>query len=132
MKRKKTQKQKLKEKADQIFSEYIRLKYSDWRGYCECYTCGKTAHYKDGMQNGHFISRSSSTLRYSEDNCRTQCYACNCIKNGNYIVYTLKMIEEVGIEKVEELRELGKELHQFTEKELQEIVDKYMQKIKDL
>lgn len=42
------------------------------------------------------------------------------------------MIEEVGIEKVEELRELGKELHQFTEKELQEIVDKYMQKIKDL
>lgn len=57
---------------------------------------------------------------------------CNVFKNGNYIVYTLKMIEEVGIEAVEELRRLGKETHQFTEKELQEIVDKYTQKIKDL
>lgn len=132
MKRKKTQKQKLKDRADQVFSEYIRLKYSDWRGYCGCYTCDKIAHYKDGMQNGHFISRGSSTLRYSEENCRVQCYVCNCIKNGNYITYTIRLIEEVGIEKVEELREMGKELHQFTETELQEIIDKYTQKIKDL
>lgn len=84
------------------------------------------------MQNGHFISRGSSTLRYSEENCRVQCYVCNCIKNGNYITYTIRLIEEVGIEKVEELREMGKELHQFTETELQEIIDKYTQKIKDL
>lgn len=129
---KKTEKQKLKQKADAVFSEYIRLKYSDWKEYCECYTCGKTANYKDGMQNGHFISRSSSTLRYSEQNCRVQCSGCNIFKHGNYIVYTLKMIREIGEHGVEQLRIDGRIEHQFTEKELQGIIDKYTQKIKEL
>lgn len=84
------------------------------------------------MQNGHFISRSSSTLRYSEENCRPQCIGCNVFKHGNYIEYTMRMIQEIGEDGVEKLKSDGKELHQFTEKELQEIVDKYTQKIKEL
>lgn len=129
---KKTEKQKLKNKADQIFSEYIRLKYADWREFVACYTCGKCAHYKDGMQNGHFISRGSNTLRFSEDNCRPQCVGCNVFKNGNYIEFTRRMIDEVGIEKVDELRRLGKETKQFTEQDLKDIIETYTEKIKNL
>ena len=126
---KKTQKQKNKEEADKWFSLYIRLSNADWRGYVQCYTCQKIAHYKDGMQNGHFISRASSTLRFSEDNCRNQCYRCNIKLKGNYIKYTMRLIKENGKRYVEKLIEKGKETHQFTEKELEEIAKKYKEKV---
>lgn len=128
--KKRTEKQKLKDRADQIFSEYIRLKYADWKEFVACYTCGKESHYKDGMQNGHFISRGSNVLRFSEDNCRPQCVGCNVFKNGNYIEFTRRMIDEVGIEKVDELRRLGKTTRQLTEKDLQKIIDEYSEKLK--
>lgn len=117
--------QKLKEKADKTFSLYIRKKYADWKDFVTCYTCGKVAHYKEGMQNGHFISRASNKLRYDERNCRVQCYGCNVCKNGNYIEYMRRMIKEVGLKEVDKLRKEGKETRRFTEKELQEIIDKY-------
>jgi len=125
----KTKKQ-LKKDADDIFSLYIRLKYADWREYVVCYTCNKVAHYKDGMQCGHFVSRGNNTLRYSEDNARVQCVGCNVFKKGNYIEYTMRLIKEKGIEFVEGLRKKGKETHQFTEKELMGIINKYKKKIK--
>ncbi len=133
MSRKKTPKQKLKDEADTAFSEYIRLKYADWRGYVACYTCGKTHFWaKDGMQNGHFVSRGSNTLRFSERNCRPQCVGCNVFKKGNYIEYTMRIIEEVGLDEVEELRKIGKEIKQFTEQELLEIRDDYRRKVAEL
>ena len=115
----------LKKIADDVFSLYIRKKYADWRDYVVCYTCGKIAHYKDGMQCGHFVSRGNNSLRYSEDNCRVQCVGCNMFKKGNYIEYTLRLLEEKGQEFVEELRKKGKETHQFTYKELEEIINRY-------
>lgn len=63
---------KLKKKADTLFSQYIRLKNSDWRGYCQCYTCGKIDHYKK-MQCGHYEKRGNNATRYDEENCRVQC-----------------------------------------------------------
>lgn len=131
MKNKKTNKQKLKDEADKYFSLYIRLKSCDWRGYVQCYTCDKIDHYKR-MQCGHFVSRSSNLLRMDERNCRVQCPGCNVFKNGNYIEYTLRLIKEKGKKFVEKLREEGKQNHQFTEEELQEIVDKYKSKVKKL
>lgn len=126
---KKTQKQKNKEEADKWFSLYIRLSNADWRGYVQCYTCPKIAHYKDGMQNGHFVSRSASTLRFSEDNCRVQCFRCNIKKKGNYIRYTMRLIKENGKAWVTKLIAKGEETHQFTEKELEEIAKKYKEKV---
>lgn len=126
---KKTQKQKNKEEADKWFSLYIRLSNADWRGYVQCYTCTKIAHYKDYMPNGHFISRKSSTLRFSEDNCKVQCYACNVMLKGNYIKYTMRLIKEHGKRFVERLIEKGKETHQFTEEELLDIAYKYKTKV---
>lgn len=129
-KQKKTKKQKLKDAADEVFSEYIRLKYADWRGYVACFTCDKVLFWKkDGMQNGHFISRGNNTLRFSEKNCRPQCLSCNVFKKGNYIEYTLRLISEIGEDEVQKLREQGKENLQFTEKDLQEIIDTYTRKL---
>ncbi len=77
------------------------------------------------MQCGHFISRASSTLRFDEKNARVQCVGCNVFKHGNYIEYTTRMIKEKGKRHVEMLKKKGKETKQFTEKDLQKIIDKY-------
>ena len=36
-----------KKKLDEVFSQYIRLKYSDKRGYCRCISCGRI-HFLEG------------------------------------------------------------------------------------
>jgi hypothetical protein len=42
------------------------------------------------------------SLRWDEDNCHSGCYECNCVKKGNYTLYTLKMQDKYGSEWVEE------------------------------
>lgn len=93
---------KLKKELDTFFSRFIRLKYSDKNGMAECYTCGIKKPWKE-QQNGHFISRANLKYRFDEENCRCQCVSCNVFKNGNYIIYTQKMQQELGMEKVAEM-----------------------------
>lgn len=62
-------KSKLRDKLDAVFSKYIRLKYSDDKGYCRCISCGKVFPWKE-IQNGHYMSRRYMSTRFSEDNCR--------------------------------------------------------------
>jgi hypothetical protein len=92
----------LKKELDIIFSLYIRQKYADENGNVECYTCGAIKPIKS-MQNGHFWSRSHLSVRWDEDNCRPQDAGCNIFKHGNYIIYTQKMMQELGEEKFLEL-----------------------------
>lgn len=109
------------------------MKYMDkFSELVRCYTCGKISYYKDGMQCGHFISRGNNTLRFSEDNCRVQCVGCNIFKNGNYIEFTLRLINEKGQRFVEGLRKKGKKTKQFTTKDLDKIIYKYKHKIIEL
>lgn len=94
----------LKKELDAIFSLYIRQKYADENGNIECYTCGVVKPIKS-MQNGHFWSRSHLSVRWDEDNCRPQCVGCNMYKHGNYIVYTQKMLNELGQEEFDKLEQ---------------------------
>ena len=124
----KTPKQKAKDAADKWFSLYIRLKYASDTGMVKCYTCDTILHYKS-MQNGHFITRSCNTLRFSEKNCRPQCMGCNIFKGGNYIEYTLRLIKEKGLTYVDNLRLMKHEIKQFTTEELKKITKKYKNKV---
>ena len=63
-------KSKLRDKLDAVFSKYIRLKYSDDKGYCRCISCGKVFPWKE-IQNGHYMSRRYMSTRFSEDNTTT-------------------------------------------------------------
>lgn len=126
-----TKKQRLKDKADKLFSELIRRKYSDWKDEATCYTCGKIAPWKE-LQCGHFISRSSTKLRFDERNARCQCVGCNVFKSGNYIEYTTRMIDEKGKAFVEKLKREGKEECRLGEKDLEDICKKLQSKINKL
>lgn len=111
-------------KLDSLFSMYIRQKYSNHFGMTQCYTCDKQFHWKDA-QNGHYISRGHMATRWDEENCRVQGVECNVFKNGNYVEYSARLIEEIGLEKYKELVKKKYTIKQFSIKELQELIKYY-------
>jgi hypothetical protein len=103
----KSKKQKLKDKAWKLFSEWIRRRDADLDGYVSCVTCKKRAQWKgDGMQAGHFISGRTLSLLFDHRNCHTQCYGCNVGRNGSYVEYFIYMEERYGRKVIDELRRL--------------------------
>ena len=100
----KSESKKLKDKATNLFSKYIRRKYSDDDGMCACYTCGRVKNYKE-LQCGHGISGRGQYVLYLEAVCRPQCPGCNLNqpygKGGNYQVFIPKLIREYGQEQYE-------------------------------
>jgi len=121
-------KQKLKswyvKKLDRVFSEYIRQKNADTFGMTRCYTCDKTAHWKD-LQNGHYISRGHMATRWLEENCRVQCSGCNIFKRGNYTEYAYRLLQEIGREGLDALMEKKKEIKQWSIQDLKTEIQKY-------
>ena len=123
---KKISRKNLIKKLDSVFSEYIRRKYADKKGIVKCYTCEKKAYWKgQGMQNGHFISRSSRILRWNEDNCRPQCYACNCHRYGQQYIFAQNLNKEFGYDKAAELLQKSRQLIKQADFELIELIDHY-------
>ena len=123
---KKPTRKNLIKKLDAIFSEYIRRKYFNSKGIVKCYTCDKKAYWKgQGMQNGHFISRASRILRWEEDNCRPQCYACNCMRYGQNYIFAMNLNKEFGYDKAQELLQKSRESIKHFDYELIELIDKY-------
>lgn len=117
---------KHKKRVWKIFSDYIRE-----RDCWTCYTCGKIAHGK-GMHGGHYISRTNGSTMFDEMNVHAQCYRCNIHLHGNLAEYTLKLIKDYGLEKVEELKKKSKKTHRFTHEELKEIYQTTEKKLKKL
>ncbi len=66
-----------------VFSVFIRLRFSDDNGYCSCITCGSTRYWKgQHMQAGHGIERQHWGTRYNLINVQVQCAGCNKFKQG--------------------------------------------------
>lgn len=83
------------------------------------------------MQNGHFLSRSNYKYRRDEDNCRVQDYKCNIIYSGNYKVYTLKMTDEYGRERIEEMLS-DKQLVKISTPEIMDKIEYYKIRVIEL
>jgi hypothetical protein len=90
----------LKAKLDKEFSLYIRLKHADDNGMCRCISCGKIVPWKE-IQNGHYMSRRYMSTRFSEDNCRPQCVACNIFNQGNAQMFRRGLIMQIGEQRVD-------------------------------
>ena len=76
--------------------------------------------WKDS-QCWHFISRWVLKYRYDIQNCYPQSYAENVILSWNYKVYTLRMIDMLGKDKVEEMIN-DKELRTYNQIEYEEMI----------
>ena len=119
----------LRKKAWELVSLYTRQSYANEHGIVFCYTCEKPHHYVD-MDCGHYIHRDC--LDYTLDNLRPQCNFCNRRKHGNLGVFAEKLIKEIGIERVEALRHQSNQVKKFTIFELEELIENYKQKLKEL
>lgn len=119
----------LKKKADKWFSQYIRLRDSDENGIAECITCGAKIHWKK-IQNGHFVSRKTNTLRYDDENCNAQCLGCNMFKSGEQYLYSKAIDLKYGDGKADELMSRRFETHKFSREELEEIIHDSKEQIK--
>lgn len=121
----------LKKKLWKVFSEYIRRKYSDSEGYSRCYTCDKIDHWKN-MQCGHFVGGRKNAVLFNEECVRVQCAGCNVFLHGNYQIYTLKMIDEVGQNKVEELLALKHTTKKISLLELSNMLEYYKNELANM
>lgn len=131
---------KAKEKAWQAFSAYIRtrdcLKTTGTLENGICITCDKLIPYK-GSHAGHFIGGRGGAVLFEEDLVNLQCEKCNKKTSfggldGNYQMYTLKMVERHGKEWVEEKVKLRNVVRQYKLYEVEEITKKYRAKYKEL
>lgn len=114
---------KLKKDLDTVFSRYIRQKYGNL-----CYTCGREGI----MQCGHFISRTYLSTRWDEDNCRPQCVGCNIYGNGKFLDFEDHLIQDLGIQKVNEIKAKRKELLKPSRKFYTEQISTFSEKLKEL
>ena len=123
---------KLKKELDKWFSLFIRLRDATDEGLCQCITCGKVSHYKKGIQNGHFQSRRFMSTRYNEENCFSQCVACNMFRNGEQYKFSLALDAKYGKGTAQELESLAKLTIKFTRVDYEDNIRYYKSAVEKL
>lgn len=78
-----------------------------------CYTCGAPNLVGKNLHTGHCIPSSVGgvLLRYHLDNLRSQCSSCNIWKSGNSALFLRHLMDEIGLENVDELIALKSKTH---------------------
>lgn len=100
-----------------------------------CISCGTP--YKDNFQAGHwFKAELHSSVRFNLDNINGQCEQCNLRKEGNVNNYEIGLINRIGIERVEKVKEIAKNERKvgfkWSIKELETICDNITKLMKQL
>jgi len=128
------------ERVDKYFSQLIRLtdavKGSDGKMYNRCFTCDAlrpVSKKKGGLHCGHFHSRRHMGTRWHPDNCRPQCYQCNCNEEGVKPLFRLYLSNELLDRGVRELDLLAySNSHVPNELELEAMAKEFRQQVKEL
>jgi len=109
----------LKREAIQVFNAFIRrrdLKKSGGR----CYICRNPG----AIHAAHFI-HNKNAVRFNEMNVNLCCLLCNVFKSGNLGEYALRLIEDYGLKKMQELRQQAVKPMRFSREYLEEKIKKY-------
>lgn len=118
-------------KLCKVFSEYIRLKYSDGNGICFCYTCGRPGFWKT-FDCGHGIPRQHLATKFEEINNRPQCTTCNWAEGGKREKFKERMDQEHGSGTWEKLELRARSRVSLSSFEIEEMVKIYSAEVKRL
>jgi hypothetical protein len=111
----------LKKRAWLVFSKFIRKRDK------KCFTCGA-----DTTQAGHWRHGHTKAGFFDPRNIRGQCTKCNLYLSGNGQVYSLRMAELYGLEEANKMwKEFSKD-HNWTRRELIEIIKTFEKEIDKL
>ena len=78
-----------------VFSKFIRVRYTDSRGFGKCFTCPRIIHWTKG-DCGHGIPRQYKGTKYNEQNNHLQCKSCNAFHGGVREGYKEEMDKRYG------------------------------------
>ena len=129
--KKKPSRSKLVKKLDAIFSQYIRLREADNKGFVTCFTCGKNSHYKT-QQAGHFQSRRHYATRWDERNVQVQCVGCNMFKGGEQFLFAKALDDKYYAGISDELYVTAQTIVKFSNLDIELLITKYQELVKDL
>ena len=111
--------------AQQAFNAYVRFRDRD----LPCISCGRS--HTGSHDAGHYRSvGAAQQLRFHEDNCHKQCVPCNQHKSGNAIEYRIRLVQKIGVDRVEWL-EADHDLAKWSIDEIKKIKDHYKRKLKE-
>lgn len=98
---------KLRDKAWDLTSKYVRMSAANENGYASCVTCGVTKPWGQ-LQAGHFVPQArGNAVRFDLRNCHPQCPRCNIFLYGNLLEYYPYMVRRYGEDVVAELKALS-------------------------
>ena len=120
------------DKAATLLQKLVRLKAADYRGMVTCVTCGHEARWNDGIQGGHYISRTYLSTKLLEKNVHPQCQRCNGFKGGNMSSYALFMLDMYGADFLQELEILKNTPKKYTHDEIDNIIRDLTEQVKAL
>ena len=121
----------LTKEAQIAFNAFIRER--DRQAGYPCVSSGRPLDWSgNAVDAGHFRSTgAASHLRFNEDNCHAQSKHDNQYKSGNAVEYRIRLIERIGLERVEAL-ESDNQPKKWERDELIAIKAKYKKKLKEL
>ena len=128
---KKVSRKNLVKRLDNIFSQYIRLRNANAQGIAECYTCGKTDHWKK-LQCGHFMSRKHLSTRWCDTNVQPQSAADNLFGQGEQYKFALHLDGKYGEGTAEELQFKSRQIHKVSRVEYEEQISYYKNIVENL
>lgn len=114
------------QEAQAVFNKWVRLSQADQ----PCISCGRSTGCK--VNAGHYLSVGAHPhLRFNEYNVHLQCEHCNCFLSGNQVEYRKRLIDKIGIDKVEWL-EGPHPIVRLTIDDIKEIKAKYTELAKGI
>lgn len=124
---------KLKRKLQDVFNRYIRLRdCGGVNGGACCISC-KTYLPFARTQAGHFWSVGAyPAVRFDERNVHVQGACCNTYRHGNLLEYQIWLIEKIGEEEYDQLKQDRNRAAKFTTYELEAMIQEYTEKVKAL
>ena len=130
---------KAKDAAWTAFSAYIRtrdcLRFTGDPQEGVCVTCKRPYPYKR-LQAGHFIDGRGNAVLFDERIVYTQCWQCNGKPpyglGGNYVEYFRFMLDEWGLEMIDEFRALKNTDKPYKIYQFNEIEQEYKTKVAEL
>jgi len=122
---------KLIARLDKVFSQWVRRKDADHRGYVECWTCGKVLPWSR-VDAGHFQSRAKFSTRWDERNVKPQCKTCNGFRSGEQWKFARHLDRVYGEGTALEIEALSNTTKKFSSEELEALVDVYNRRLRKL
>jgi len=118
-------------KLDKVFSIYIRRRDADEYGRVKCCTCDMVTHWSE-MDCGHWMINRPNTTRWDEENCHPQCKKCNRHYDGEWVKHRDYIIDRHGFDAMYELGHKSQRPIKMMQHEIDEMVQVYKEKIKQL